>query len=328
MRLPVTSSPGPTETGVLGPPPAGAMSAAPRPAGGRPHILVVNGRKVRQPVFVLGAPCSGVSILARALKRSEGFHLTMGQRWVLPVVHAFARNPLLARGRAEAAATVLRDAFAQGWQVSPHCCLGCSAQCREAGGAEGTGPCVGDRVISRYGDASPDLLYCAETLVDAFPDARLVQIIRDGRDVVAGMISDADALAWFRPGFVDLDAESAHPVLGLETQADRAEWPSLSVAGKCAMRWRGTVRLMARLRNALSAEQLITLRYEEMIRQPVTAARAVSEFTGAEVSQLELRPGPETDWEAGVWRRLLSPAQAAEVERVAGGELRRVGYGT
>jgi hypothetical protein len=252
----------------------------------------------------------------------------MGQRWVLPVVHAFARNPQLARGRAEAAATVLRDAFAQGWQVSPHCCLGCSAQCRAAAGAEGTGPCVGDRAISRYGDASPDLLYCAESLVDAFPDARLVQIIRDGRDVVAGMISDADALAWFRPGFVDLDAESTHPVLGLETEADRAGWPTLSMAGKCAMRWRGTVRLMARLRNALSAEQLITLRYEEMIRQPVTAARAVSAFTGAEVSQLELRPGPETGWEAGVWRRLLSPAQAAEVERVAGGELRRVGYGT
>jgi len=134
------------------------MSAYPRPAGVRPHILVVNGRKVRQPVFLLGAPCSGVSILARALKRSEGFHLTMGQRWVLPVVHAFARNPLLARGRAEAAATVLRDAFAQGWQVSPHCCLGCSAQCRAAAGAESTGPCVGDRAISRYGDASPDLL--------------------------------------------------------------------------------------------------------------------------------------------------------------------------
>ena len=82
----MTSPPGPTETGVLGPPPAAAMSAYPRPAGVRPHILVVNGRKVRQPVFVLGAPCSGVSILARALKRSEGFHLTMGQRWVLPVV--------------------------------------------------------------------------------------------------------------------------------------------------------------------------------------------------------------------------------------------------
>jgi hypothetical protein len=85
---------------------------------------------------------------------------------------------------------------------------------------------------------------------------------------------------------------------------------------------------MARLRNALSAEQLITLRYEEMIRQPVTAARAVSAFTGAGVSHRELRAGPDPDWEAGVWRRLLNPVQAAEVERVAGGELRRVGYGT
>jgi sulfotransferase family protein len=323
----VTDVPRPAETGLLSPPPPGVMSAYPRPGAIRPHILVVNGRKVRHPVFVLGAPCSGTEMLARALKRSAGFHLTLGQRWVLPVVHAFARNPSIARGRQEAAATVLRDAFAQGWQVSPHCCLGCSMACREAGGAEGTGPCVTERGISRYGDASPDLLYCAESLLDAFPDARLVQIIRDGRDVVAGMLTEPGTMSWFRPGAVNLDAEFTHPVLGVETQADRAEWPRLPLAGKCAMRWRGTVRLMARLRNTLSPEQLITLRYEEMIRQPVTAAGAVSAFIGAEVSQVELRPGRGQGWEAGIWRRVLNPAQAAEVERVAGGELRRVGYG-
>jgi sulfotransferase family protein len=306
------------------------MSQYPRPGAIRPHILVVNGRKVRNPVFILGAPCSGSEILARALKRSAGFHLTLGQRWVLPVVHGFARNPSIARGRAEAAATVLRDAFAQGWQVSPHCCLGCSLACREAAGAEaagGTGPCVAERGISRYGDASPDLLYCAESLVDAFPDARLIQIIRDGRDAVAGMLTDPGTLAWFRPGFVDLDAESGHPVLGVESQADRAEWPTLSLAGKCGMRWRGTVRLMARLRNTLSPEQLITLRYEEMIRRPVTAARAVSAFIGSEIGHLELQPGPGHGPEAGAWRRLLTPVQSADVERVAGEELRRVGYG-
>ena len=86
----MTDPPGPTDTGVLGPPPAGATPPSARPGAVRPHILVVNGRKVRQPVFVFGAPCSGVTILARALKRSEGFHFTMGQRWVLPVVHASA----------------------------------------------------------------------------------------------------------------------------------------------------------------------------------------------------------------------------------------------
>ena len=325
-QTPGPAGTGPEGTGLLSSPPDGAMAAYPRPATARPHILVVNGRKVRQPVFVLGAPCSGTAILARALKRTSGFHMTLGQRWVLPVVHGFARNPGLARGRAEAAATVLRDAFAQGWQVTPDCCLGCSAACREAGGVAGAGPCVPELGITRYGDASPDLLYCADSLMDAFPDARLVQIIRDGRDVVAGMLSDPDALAWSASGAVNPDDGPSLPVLGVESPADRAEWPGLPVAGKCAMRWRGTVRLMARLRNAMTPEQLITLRYEEMIRQPLTAARTVSAFIGAEVRPLEPPPGPDPPAEPGSWRRQLSPAQLAEVERIAGDELRRVGY--
>ena len=85
----------------------------------RPHILVVNGRKVRQPVFVIGAPHSGADLLARALKRSDGFHLTIGQRSV--VQRGATRSPGARRSSAagaEAAATVLRDAFAQAWQVT------------------------------------------------------------------------------------------------------------------------------------------------------------------------------------------------------------------
>ena len=58
----------------------GDASPSPAPPGPRPHILVVNGRKVRQPVFIIGAPCSGIDLLARSLKRSAGFHFTLGQR--------------------------------------------------------------------------------------------------------------------------------------------------------------------------------------------------------------------------------------------------------
>jgi hypothetical protein len=303
------------------------MAHQPGPSAPRAHILVVNGRKVHQPVFVLAAPWSGGELLAGALKRSPGFHLTLGQRWVLPVVHGFARSPSIARGREDAAATALRNAFAQGWQVNAHCCLGCSAACREAGGSQGTGPCISERGIGRYGDASPGLLYCADSLVDAFPDARLVQIIRDGRDVVASMLADQESLAWFRPGFVNLETELTHPLLGVETEADRAAWPALSLAGKCAMRWRGTVRMMARLRGKLSPEQLITLRYEEMVRQPAAAVAAVAGFIGTSVVPLDV-PLPGTGLEPGRWRRVLTAEQSAEVEQVAGEELRRVGYGT
>ena len=319
----MTTLPRPAEgTGALRAPAGETVAGPSRP----PHILVVNGRKVRHPVFIIGAPRAGTEMLARAFKRTPGFHMTFGQRWVLPVVQAFARTPSLARGRPEAAATVLRDAFAQGWQVSPGSCLGCAQACREAAGPPGTGPCVAEQGLSRYGDASPELLYCADSLVDAFPDARLVQIVRDGRDVVAGMLADPPALAWFRPGFVNLDAETTHPLLGLDGPPDRSQWAAASVAGKCAMRWRGTVRLMARLRMRLSAEQLITLRYEEIISQPAAAASALATFTGFGVAAVEVSV-PGTPMEPGSWRRLLTPVQAAEVEQLAGEELRRVGYG-
>jgi len=296
------------------------------------HILVVNGRKVRQPVFVLGAPHSGTSLVARALKRSAGFHVTMGQPSVVRVVHAFARRPSISRDRGAAVATVLRDAFAQAWQVTSHACRMCSPACRAAGGVAGTGsaagPCVAERTISRYGDGTPDLLYCATQIVDAFPDAMFVQVIRDGRDVVAGMLADSDTLAWFRPGFANLETEFPNPFLGVENETDRAGWTDLSLAGKCAMRWRSAVRMSARLRYTLSAQQLTTIRYEELVTKPEIAASSVSEFVGARVSAIAMRdPAPQRALVPGSWRRTLSAEQATEVEKVAGEELRRVGYG-
>jgi hypothetical protein len=292
------------------------------------HILVVNGRKVRQPVFVLGAPHSGTDLVARALKRSTGFHVTMGHPNVLHVVYAFARRPSISRGRGEAAASVLRDAFAQAWQVTAHACLTCSPACRQAGGVDTVGPCVAERTIARYGDASPDLLYCAGVLADAFPDARFVQVIRDGRDVVAGMLGDSDTLAWFRPSFANLEREFPNPFLGVEDETDRAGWADLSLAGKCAMRWRSAVRMSARLRYTLSAQQLTTLRYEELVTKPDATAGSVSEFIGARVSAIALRdPAEQRAPEPGSWRRALSAEQAIEVEKIAGNELRRVGYG-
>ena len=67
------------------------------------HILIVNARKVTQPVFVIGAPHSGAEAVGRALKISPGFHVTIGQHTVLQAVYAFARRPSLYSGRGEAA---------------------------------------------------------------------------------------------------------------------------------------------------------------------------------------------------------------------------------
>jgi hypothetical protein len=293
------------------------------------HILIVNSRTVTRPVFVIGAPHSGAEAVGRALKASPGFHVTIGRASVRQAVHGFARRPSLGHGRGVAAATVLRDAFARDWQVGPASCLGCAPPCRAAAGlgpAE-VGPCVTLRGLERFGDASPDLAYCADALVAAFPDAQIVEVVRDGRDAVADMLADPAAMSWLRPSVVNIDTEFPHPFYGVTDESDRQAWPGLSVAGKSALRWRGAIRLAARLRRSLPAGRLTTLRYEDLARRPGAAARALAGFTGATVAAPVLPAAGPGRTDPGSPRRPLSGAALADVERVAGEELRRLGYG-
>ncbi|TDD95862.1 sulfotransferase family protein [Actinomadura rubrisoli] len=312
-----------------------------------PHILVVNGTKVRRPVFILGAPHSGADLLARAVKRSAGFHLTTGRPGVLRVTYAFARRPSIASERGTGAARVLRDAFAETWQISARACAECPAECRELAGLPpvpagpdgppvpgDAGPCVPPGGIARFADASPDLIYSADVLLDAFPDAQLVQVIRDGRDAVADMLADDRCLAWFKPGLANLDTVFPNPFLGVEDHTDRNRWPRAAPAVKCALRWRGSVRLSARLHRQTPEEQLLTVRYEDLVARPRRVAAEMAGFLDATISKTALsglvRPGArghgDDDHGVGSWRGRLSPRQIAQVEKVAGTELRRLGY--
>ncbi len=292
------------------------------------HLLIVNSRNVTQPVFVIGAPHSGAESVGRALKASPGFHVTIGRQSVLQAVYGFARRPSLYSGRGDAAAAVMRDAFAQGWQIGPTSCLECAPQCRAAAGmsASEVGPCAELRGLERFGDASPDLAYCAGALVAAFPDALIVQVVRDGRDTVADMLADQVAMSWFRPSVVNIETEFPNPFYGVEDESDRQAWPGLSEAGKSALRWRGAIRLAARLRQSLSPGQLKTLRYEDMARDPGAAASALTDFTAAKIAAPVMPTTRKARADPGTWRRSLSYAQLADVDRVAGEELRRLGY--
>jgi hypothetical protein len=298
------------------------------------HILVVNSRSVHQPVFVVGAPRSGADLIGRALKASAGFHITIGQPSVLRVVYAFARRPSMYQGRTQAAATVIRDAFAQGWRVTAHSCLECTRECRAAAGlaADAVGPCVELRGLETYGDASPDLIYCAEALTYAFPDARIVQVVRDGRDVVASMLADPVVIAWFRPSFVNVDTEFPNPFFGIESEQDRETWPRLSPAGRCALRWRWSVRLAARLHHSLPAGQLKTIRYEHLMAKPDDALAELSRFAGTTVQAAEIRNKARGSRSRNPSRRSpayegsLTSEDIAEIAKIAGDELRRLGY--
>jgi hypothetical protein len=277
-------------------------------------------------VFVLAAPHSGADLLARALKRSPGFHLTMGRAPVARVVYAFARRPSIAKSAG--APRVIRDVLAEAWQIIPNACAECTTACREAGGIVGAGPCAGagtrSESLARFGDASPDLLYSAPVLLQAFPDARFIQVIRDGRDVVADMLADPAAMAWFKPHMLSDDAEFPNPFLGVNSAEHRDRWKRMSAAGKSALRWRAAVRLNALLRRELPREQLLTLRYEDLSTAPIEALDAVSEFVQNKISTIALYG--TTPPKVGAWRSRLAPDDVTLVEKVAREELGRLGY--
>ncbi|WP_017558942.1 sulfotransferase family protein [Nocardiopsis baichengensis] len=287
-----------------------------------PHILVANGTKVRRPVFVLGAPHSGTDLLARALGRAPGFLVRAGHTAVMNAVYTVARRPSLAEERASGTSALLRDAFAEAWSLTPPNCPFCPGTRFPA--REAASPCRHAGGITAYGDASPDLLYSAPALSAAFPDAAFVQIIRDGRDVVAEMLDDERSMAWFRPGAVRMEGEPPHPFYGVEDEEERDGYTSLSDTAKCAMRWRGAVRLSARLRGELDAERLMTLRYEDVAGKEVETAEQLRAFTGARVSAVELireeSAGPPS-------RTRLTTDQHTEIRSVAKTELSRLGYG-
>ncbi|HEY9523497.1 MAG TPA: sulfotransferase, partial [Thermopolyspora sp.] len=178
--------------------------------------------------------------------------------------------------------------------------------------------------VERFGDASPDLLYSAPVLLQAFPDARFVQIIRDGRDVAADMLADPTCMAWFRPGMLSDEAEFPNPFLGINSGEHRDKWQAMPAAGKCALRWRSAVRLSATLRHELPREQLHTIRFEDMVSAPARTAELLSGFLESSVPAAALYG--VTPPRRGGWRGRLKTDDVKLVEKVAREELTRLGY--
>src|SRR4029077_15683565 len=177
------------------------------------------------------------------------------------------------------------------WQVTPSSCLECTRECRAAAGlaSDTVGPWVELRGLETGRAGGPCLIHPAEALTYASPDARIVQVIRDGRDVVASMLADPVVMSWYRPSFVNVDTEFPNPFFGIESAEDRDLWPRLSPAARCALRWRWSVRLAARLHHSRLSGQLKTIRSEYLLSKPEDALAVLSRFVGTTVQAAEIR---------------------------------------
>ena len=146
-----------------------------------------------------------------------------------------------------------------------------------------------------------------------FPHAKLVHIVRDGRDVVCSLR---------RKSFAKLD---------------EAPWDSVAAARRCAVQWRTSVKAGLRFRDDPAYYEL---RYENLVLDPEPTLRALLNFLGVPWDDciLGVSAGPVVDPDEataagdifrssiGRWRRDLHQADRKALRSLIGPLLIELGY--
>jgi hypothetical protein len=150
-------------------------------------------------------------------------------------------------------------------------------------------------------------------LVEAFPEARFVNIVRDGRSVAASLARVdwwEDSLVWWYGG------TPRHWV------ADGGDpWDI------CARNWVEELAVIETGLSGVPASSVLNLRYEDLVAAPLTTFRRVAQFAG-----LSGDPVWETHLEdliieaADTWRRGLSHDALKRIEVVQADALELHGY--
>ena len=240
-------------------------------------------------VFVLGSPRSGTTFLAGAIGSVPGF-LDLGE---VPTVKAAV--PQLATLPPREAARRLRRILA----VS-----------RRAGLVGSVRPV----------EQTPELAHAVRAIPLAFPEARIVHIVRDGRDVVCSLLEKN----WLRSSQTATD-DAGVPYGGyarfwVEPER-RAEFETAGDAKRAAWVWRSYVTAAR-----TSGVPLIELRYEELAADPTAVATILAPALDAPVGPLTDALARVHSASVGRYRTDLSEEQLAEMEGEVGALLHELGY--
>ena len=263
-----------------------ARRLAPRRGGSLRERL---GRLDDRLVFVIGSPRSGTTFLAGAIGALPGF-VDLGE--VAPLKAAV---PEFAALESHAAAARLRRILAIARRV----------------GLVGSVRAV---------EQTPELAHLVGVLPLAFPQARIVHIVRDGRDVVSSLLDKP----WLRPQQAKADdagiAYGSYARFWVEPER-RGEFETVSDARRAAWAWRRYV-IAARAAPASALE----LRYEEMTADPAAAAGKLAAHLDAPADGLTTALQRAHASSVGRHRDDLTAEQLEDVLAEAGDLLRELGY--
>ncbi len=239
-------------------------------------------------VFVIGSPRSGTTFLAGAIGSLPGF-VDLGE--VAPLKAAV---PELAVLEPRDAARRIRRILGLARRV----------------GLVGTVRAV---------EQTPELAHVVQIIPLAYPEARIVHIVRDGRDVACSLLEKP----WLRREQARSDDAGlpygSYARFWVEPDR-RDEFETATDSRRAAWVWRRYVTA------ARSAEDALELRYEQLAESPERVAAELGRHLGAPVAPLVASLDRAHADSVGRFRTDLDEAQLADVMDEAGELLRELGY--
>ncbi len=167
-------------------------------------------------------------------------------------------------------------------------------------------------------EQTPETSHVLREALEAYPQARAVHALRDGRDVVCSLLERGWLSATKDGGDDAGHAYGREPRFWVEPER-RDEFAQVSDARRCAWAWR---RYVEAVRSAGGGERLLEIRYENF----ATSADRLAAFLDADVASAHRALDGFKDTSIGRWRKELSPDQLADVEAEAGELLAELGY--
>jgi hypothetical protein len=187
-----------------------------------------------------------------------------------------------------------------------------------------------DEGARRWGEKTPRHVFRISEILECFPDARVVVLVRDPRAVV---LSYRD---WRSQGGFDLDADPGHAAA--LTEEERRAKRSYNIILQ-SMLWKSSVGAALGAQGRSGSDRVLLLRYEHLLESPEATASVVCEWLGLEMTP-DLLDVPvhnssfsAFDLHGGIraeardrWKQRLSDHEVAVIQRVCGATMVGAGY--
>ncbi|MGH8189319.1 MAG: sulfotransferase family protein, partial [Steroidobacteraceae bacterium] len=154
-----------------------------------------------------------------------------------------------------------------------------------------------------------------------YPQAKFINVIRDGRAVAASLLRVHFWRGWHGPdnwGWGPLSAE----------QNERWKDYRYSFVALAALQWEVLMDAYDRTRHVVPADRMLEVRYEELCADPLGITREAAEFAGLDFPATFQRRVQRLRLESrnDKWKQGLSPAQQSILNECIRDSLSRWGY--